>query len=29
MSVAVSTEEILDIAKLREQDLEEARIIQT
>jgi hypothetical protein len=28
MSVAVSTEEILDIAKLREQDLEEARIIQ-
>jgi sigma-B regulation protein RsbU (phosphoserine phosphatase) len=28
MSVAASTEEILDIAKLREQDLEEARIIQ-
>jgi sigma-B regulation protein RsbU (phosphoserine phosphatase) len=28
MSIAVSTEEILDIAKLRDQDLEEARIIQ-
>jgi phosphoserine phosphatase RsbU/P len=28
MSVAASTVEILDIAKLREQDLEEARVIQ-